>query len=172
MKNLKYIVVLLLVIGLGYVAYKNWGKVPPPTEKKDIAADVGTDRVDICYIYNTEAGDKAALHLITSDGINVTGSFNYTPAQKDKKTGAIVGTVGEYNEVLAAQKADFLWTASGEGVTNTEQLWILLGDGNARVGFGEMKLDPKTKQYVYANSDKVTYSMTLQQASCDDPAMK
>jgi hypothetical protein len=180
MKNLKYILVLALVIVLGVVAARNWksqeefensnffGNSSETNDTDDTAASAQ----EFCYVWNTEAGDNASLRLVTSDGINVTGSFNFIPAEKDSKTGTIKGVVGDIDEASMTQTADLVWTATGEGVTNTEQLWVVLGANTANAGFGEMKLDIAKAMYVYSDTTKLSYEPTLQRTECTDPALR
>ncbi|HRH31534.1 MAG TPA: hypothetical protein PK950_02605 [Candidatus Paceibacterota bacterium] len=169
MKNIKYIIVLAIIVVLAIVASKNW------KTKEELAALNNTNETPsetgsaaFCYIWNTEAGDSATLKLITSDGIDVTGTFDYVPFEKDSKKGTIKGSVGALDEVAMQQEADLLWTVKGEGLTNVEELSIILGAGTAKVGFGEMKLDPITGIYKYADKSKVTYEPTLQRTECTD----
>ncbi|MBP7831849.1 MAG: hypothetical protein KA028_02425 [Candidatus Pacebacteria bacterium] len=173
MKNIKYIIVLAIIVVLAIVASKNW------KTKEELAAlnnpaetPSETESASFCYIWNTEAGDSATLKLVTSDGINVTGEFNYMPFQKDSKKGTIKGSVGEVDEVAQQQNADLLWTASAEGVTNVEELSVILGAGTAKPGFGEMKLDPISGVYKYADASKVSYDLTLQRTECADAAVQ
>lgn len=178
MKTLKYILVLALLVVLGFVAARYW-KTPEElanttifgTDKDDVS-DIDAPSQDFCYIWNTEAGDSASLRLTTSDGVSVTGSFSYNPAEKDSKSGPIKGSVGEVDEEALMQVAHLVWTATGEGVTNNEELNVELGVGTAKPGFGEMKLDAAKAMYVYANPAKVSYDITLQRTDCSDPVMK
>lgn len=180
MKYIKYLIVLAVIVLLSIVAVRNW-KTPAELAEQAAQNENGSqnaddetsgEATDFCYIWNTEAGDSATLKLTTKDGINVTGSFNYLPAQKDKKTGTIIGTVGEVDEAEMTQTADLLWTASAEGTTNVEQLTVILGAGTAKPGFGEMKLGAGGGKYIYADASKVSYDLTLQRTDCADPAVK
>jgi hypothetical protein len=180
MKNLKYILVLALVIVLGVVAARNWKSEEEfansnffgNSSESDDTDDAAAPAQEFCYVWNTEAGDNASLRLMTSDGINVTGSFNYIPAQKDSKKGTVKGTVGEVDEVAMTQTADLVWTAMGEGMTNAEQLYVVLGANTANPGFGEMTFDLAKAMYVYANPAKISYEPTLQRTECTDPALR
>jgi hypothetical protein len=172
MKNLKYILVLALVIILAIVAARNWKSQDELANNNTGDTTVPAEAQEFCYVWNTEAGDNASLRLLTSDGVNVTGSFNYLPAERDSKTGTIKGVVGDIDEASMTQTADLVWTATGEGVTNMEQLWIVLGSNTANPGFGEMKLDVTKAMYIYADTTKISYEPTLQRTECTDPALR
>ena len=131
------------------------------------------ESVDICYIWNTEAGDNASLRMNFSgdNGINVAGSFNFRPSEKDSKTGAFIGTAGSVDPQGMSRKASVIWQASAEGVTNPEELSIIFGEGSASVGFGEMK-DRGDGVYVYVNPKSISYSLNLQQTDCNNSALK
>jgi hypothetical protein len=93
------------------------------------------------------------------------------PAQKDSKQGPFVGTAGSVDPKAMARTAELLWTASGEGITNKEELRIMFGEGIASIGMGEMKLREADGVYVYADPEKIVYSSNLQQTDCNDPAL-
>jgi hypothetical protein len=168
MKNFKYILAVVAIIIIGYLAQKNWQAGTAVVNEETPAAPV----LEICYVWNTEAGDNASLKLATDDGVAVTGIFNYVPAEKDSKKGTLKGSVGDVDETTMTQVADLIWTASGEGMTNAEALKVVLGEGTAKPGFGEMKLNITSGVYEYADIGKISYDLTLQQTECSDPALK
>ena len=169
MKNAKNIIVLILIIGIGVFVSKHWKKQDAVSTG---ASETGSKPTNICYIWNTKAGDSSTLKLSTTDGVHVTGTFNYLPAEKDTKTGSVAGVVGELDQATMSQTVDLLWTSSAEGMTNIEQLYIKLGEGTAQPAYGEMKLDKVTGHYVYADTNKLTYGPAMQQTDCSDPALK
>lgn len=165
MKNSKYILIAVAVIIVVLVGMM---------KTKDPVADAPSqETIDICYVWNTEAGDNASLRMSFSgpNGSNVSGSLNLRPAEKDSKTGVFAGTAGSVNPQSMTRTASLIWQASGEGVTNPEELSVIFGEGNAAVGFGEMK-DRGDGTYVYANPQAVSYEPILQQVDCADPALK
>lgn len=166
MKNLKYILTALAVLGVVWLA-----KTTPI--KNEVVDSTAQEKREICYLWYTEAGDTADLHMIfTGDrGQNVTGSFYFLPVEKDFKYGTFVGTAGPLDQNSMSRKATLLWQAKGEGVINTEELSIMFGDGSASIGFGEMK-DRGDGVYVYADPEKISYSLNLQQKDCADSAIK
>lgn len=166
MKNYKNILLAIVFIGLVFIVVRNWNKVAPVT--------TGTtgDVRELCYIWNTEAGDSATLRLAIDPAQKVVGSFNWMPAEKDSKKGPFVGTAGPVDPKAMARTADLIWTATGEGVTNKEELKVMFGEGVAIVGAGEMKLRESDGVYVYADPTKISYGFNLQQTDCSDPAVK
>jgi hypothetical protein len=158
------IVVVLVLVG-GWYIYSH----PKPVSNPDVLVTEPTR--DMCYIWNTEAGDKATLKMFITNGTEIKGSFDYIPAEKDKKTGPIEGTAGAVDPVAMARKAILWWSASGEGVTNKEELFVLFGEGIASPAFGEMK-DRGDGVYVYAHPESVSYGLNLQQTDCGDTAVQ
>lgn len=157
-------VVLFLVIRYGR---------PPQMEQPVPLSPVPQESRELCYIWNTEAGDHATLRMTFTGtgGSVVAGSFDFNPAEKDRKRGPFEGTAGPVDPKAMARTAHLWWHASAEGMTNTEELSVIFGDGTAGVGFGEMK-DRGDGTYVYASPDKLSYEPTLQQTDCGDPAVK
>jgi hypothetical protein len=165
MKNSKYILlVVALVVVLLIGLMKN---------NKDVAVAPTDNSIDICYIWNTEAGDSASLRMNFSGngGVDVKGSLSLQPAEKDTKSGTFVGIAGPVDQTSMSRMAKLVWNASGEGVTNTEELYIKFGEGNAAPGFGNMQ-DDGHGVYVYADPNAVTYPINFQQTDCSDPALK
>jgi hypothetical protein len=124
-----------------------------------------------CYIWSTEAGDKATLsYIVTNLGDVATGSFNYVPAEKDKKTGDFNGTISPSKDVQGNLTIHGWWNASAEGTTNKEEIIINVGDSIAAVGFGEMKLQADGS-YMYADPNNLSYQPPLQRTDCTDAAL-
>lgn len=131
----------------------------------DINTEILTEQV--CYIWNTEAGDTALLTMDIS-GTDVVGEFNWLPAEKDKKTGIFNGIISDdgTNKIVNA-----IWSTSAEGMTAQEELKIIIEGDIAKVGFGEMK-DNGSGAYVYANPDEISYAPSLQKTDCSNSAME
>lgn len=142
------------------------------TKRPEVIAPV-IESIDICYVWSTPAGDNASLRMNFSgpNGTNVSGSFNFLPKEKDSKTGTFVGTAGPVDSQTMSRKAIVVWQVSAEGMTTSEELYIIFGEGMAGAGFGEMK-DRGDGTYVYANPDALSYEPTLNQVDCADPALK
>jgi len=123
----------------------------------------------LCYIWNTEAGDSAKLSMdIRAD--KVIGEFYWLPSEKDSKTGIFKGTVTPVDPSSMSRTVSGIWKTSAEGMTADEEIKIIFGEGIANVGFGEMK-DRGDGVYVYANPNDLSYEPNLQQTDCGDEAM-
>ncbi len=173
MKTLKLIFVIAVLCVMVYVVVTSTKPeiVPDIIPNQQVTEEVIESR-EICYIWNTEAGDSATLRMKFSGvgGSNVQGQFDFVPAEKDKKTGPIQGIAGPLDQQMMARTAKLMWTASGEGVTNQEELYVIFGEGMASPGFGEMK-DRGDGVYVYADPEKISYDLNLQQTDCGDDAV-
>lgn len=163
MKNSRYIllavaVVIVVIVGM--------------MKTKEPVAD-STEVIDLCYVYNTEAGDSASLRISFSgeNGSDVSGSFNFRPAEKDSKTGTFTGVAGPVDTQTMSRSLSVLWQASAEGTTVPEELSIIITDKMAAAGFGEMK-DRGDGTYIYADPASLSYAPNLQQTDCSDPALK
>lgn len=161
-----FVVVILAII----LIYKPDPATQIPGQYDDsVVEDPNINAVQMCYIWNTEAGDKAMLSMDIR-GENVIGEFNWLPFEKDKKTGIFKGTVGSLNQMEMARTVNAWWETSAEGMTNTEQIIIKFGDGVAAIGFGEMKEDTQGR-WVYADPTKLSFEPNLSQTDCGDEAM-
>jgi len=123
----------------------------------------------LCYIWNTEGGDNAQLSMDIR-GNAVTGEFLWRPAEKDQKTGAFTGTYAISDTKTGSGVAKTLWKSSGEGMTNTEELYIMFDNKIAAAGFGEM-VRGSDGVWKYKDPMNVSYVPTLQATDCGDSAM-
>ncbi len=168
MKYIKSILIIaVVIIALVFVA-KHFGKTE--TEPGTVSTVPSADHQELCFLWNTEAGDKATIVMDIS-GSEVTGNFNWLPAEKDKKTGPFKGTISAVDPVLMGRTIDALWETSAEGMTVTEELKIIMGEGNAAAGFGEMK-DRGDGVYVYADPEHLSYVPNLTDTDCSDSALQ
>jgi hypothetical protein len=126
----------------------------------------GTTPIKQCYVWNTEAGDRATLLLTTVD-TNVEGSFSYIPAEKDSKRGVFTGTLSALPGNSGTRTVHGWWNVLAEGMNSKEEIVISLSGSTAAVGFGEMK-DNGDGSYVYADVTKLSYQPVLQEVQCDD----
>jgi hypothetical protein len=124
---------------------------------------------ELCYIWNTEAGDRAMLSMDIR-GEKVIGEFHFLPAEKDSKVGIFKGMVSALNIDPEKHSVDAIWDAKAEGTVVEEQLWIVFDKSIASAGFGEMK-DRGDGVYVYADPTKISYSPNMQRTDCGDNAM-
>lgn len=169
MKNNKNITVLILVVIIAWAGFLYFKKAEAPTEEivQDNTEVVeNTNKIQMCFIYNTEAGDKASI-IMNINGDDVDGEFNWVPAEKDSKTGKFSGAISPVDPYMMARTLDVIWDASAEGTLVKEQLKIIMGEGNASPGFGEMK-DRGDGVYVYTDPENINYSLNLSLTSCDD----
>lgn len=168
MKHIKSILIIaIVIIALVFVA-KYFGKTE--TEPGTVSNVPSEDHRELCFLWNTEAGDKATIVMAIS-GSEVTGNFNWLPAEKDKKIGPFKGTISAVDPYLMGRRIDAFWEASAEGTTVTEELKITMGEGNAAAGFGEMK-DRGDGVYVYADPDNLSYAPNLTDTDCGDSALQ
>lgn len=145
-------------------------ETPPLATTPNInVEDPNINATQLCFIWNTEAGDKAQLSMDIR-GSNVIGEFNWLPAEKDKKTGIFKGTVSAVDPYEMGRTVNGWWETSAEGMTNTEQIIIKFGEGNAAVGFGEMKEDAQGR-WVYADTTKLSFVPNMTDTDCGDEAM-
>jgi hypothetical protein len=95
----------------------------------------------------------------------VTGEYKNLPAEKDSKVGTFAGTVGPMDPKISARTADVWWNSMAEGMTVTEQLKIVFGEGNAAAQFGEM-VDRGGGVYVYKNTKQLNSGFQMSQVDC------
>ena len=169
MKKNIYLIVAILFLALIVLSTVNKPKAVEPAGE-EVAQQPLPEMRELCYIWNTEALDKATLRMQITNGTEVAGNFAFLPFEKDKRTGSIEGTAGPVDRVAMARTAKLWWTVSGEGVTNKEELFVNFGEGTAYVGFGEMK-DRGDGVYVYSDPSNISFDPPMNQTNCDDPAV-
>lgn len=129
--------------------------------------------ITLCYAYDQKQPsgftDRAFLkmNLTGPDGTQVTGEYNNLPAEKDSKVGTFTGTVGPMHPEISARTADVWWNAMAEGMTVTEQLKIVFGEGSATAQFGEM-IDRGDGTYLYKDTTNLTNGFQMSQVDCTD----
>ena len=167
MKKNIIIGVILMVIIIGIVYF---------ITKKEVIAPITTDAktTELCFALITKPNergfhDEYTLRMLLSGegGTNVTGQLNYLPGEKDTKVGKIEGTAGPVDKIAMARTADLWWDTFGEGITATEQLRIVFGEGTASIGAGEL-VDRGDGVYVYKDPANLQYSFSLTDISCSD----
>lgn len=175
MKTFKSILIILVGIPLAVAVFQVVNKKPSvevpvnPNIVNGVDLSPNITAKQVCYIWNTEAGDKAQLSMDIR-GEKVVGEFNWLPKEKDKKTGIFTGNVISLSSGINKYGVSALWDTMGEGMNVKEELTIIFDDAIAKPGFGEMK-DRGDGVYVYANPDKVSYDLNLQKTDCGDSAM-
>lgn len=168
MKNCKYIILVLILVAIGIFLSKSPKSAYAPVDKGiDLSPNVKAEQ--LCYIWNTEAGDKAKLSVDIRNE-NVIGEFYFLPAEKDSKVGIFTGTISPLDVKTNSRTINSFWEAKAEGTQVKEEFKILLEDSIAKPGFGEMK-DRGDGVYLYANPKNIFFGPNLQQADCGDKAM-
>lgn len=170
MKTFKSVLILIVVLSLS-VAVLGATKTKKDADflSKDLEIDLSPEikSEQLCYIWNTEAGDKAMLSVDIRDD-KAIGEFYWLPFEKDSKTGIFKGNLSQSGEV--SRVINGIWETKAEGMTANEEIKIILEENIAKVGFGEMK-DRGDGVYVYANTDDLSYEPNLQRTDCGDEAM-
>ena len=178
-ENTKIWQILLAIIVIGIIAWiliksPESSVVPETSDTTNVTPnplpDSNVEVRQLCYIWNTEAGDKAELSMDIRNGTDVTGEFNWLPAEKDKKTGTFIGTAGPVDPYSMSRTLNGIWQVSAEGMTNSEEIIIKFGEGVAGVGTGEMK-DKVDGTYVYAYPENLSFEPNLQQTDCGDDSI-
>lgn len=131
-----------------------------------------TQPIEMCYQYSKKQpsgySDRALLKMMITGtgGTQVTGEYKNLPAEKDSKVGTFAGTAGPMDPKISARTADVWWNSMAEGMTVTEQLHIVFGEGSAVAKFGEM-VDRGDGTYVYKDTTKLTNSFQMSQVDCE-----
>jgi len=110
--------------------------------------------------------DKYTLKMLFN-GDKVNGELKFLPAEKDSKLGKFEGTVIEVDEAGAPKVVSAIWEVFVEGTSNKEELRIMLGEGKASIGFGEMVVRDDGV-YGYKDPSKIAYSLDLVTIPCSD----
>lgn len=175
MKTFKSILIIVIILPLT-IAILNFTKTEKDTEKEqtklpdenwEINLGSEASAEQLCFIWNTEAGDSAKLSMDVRED-KVIGEFYWLPYEKDSKAGVFKGNISKENE--NSRIVSGIWEAKAEGTVVKEEIKIILEENIAKVGFGEMK-DRGDGVYVYAFPDKISYGPNLQQTDCGDEAM-
>lgn len=135
--------------------------------EKQVVLPINTISMCYRYFHETDRGlfDQAWLKMEIA-GDQLTGEYQYLPAEKDKKVGEFTGTVGAMDPAISARTAKVWWDSFAEGMRVTEELQIQFGEGSAVVLFGEM-IDRGDGVYVYKNSAAVTPGPQMSQIDCE-----
>lgn len=163
------VILLLIVVAWFFMKNRQGGTTPLSNIPQDTTPSETTSE-QLCYIWNTEAGDRAKLS-IDIRGDKATGTFYWLLAKNEPKTGVFIGTVTPIDSKTMKQTIGALWDAKKGTKTTKEELAIVFGKGIANVGFGTMK-DRGDGVLAYTNPEKLTFEPNLQQTNCNDEAMK
>lgn len=108
--------------------------------------------------------DKQFLYFVV-DGGNVSGDYEFLPAQKDSKVGSFSGSVFGFDPAISGRKMDLIWETLAEGTTNKEQLFIVYGEGSAVAYFGE-QIKNQDNILVYKDPNNIYPTSTMSQIDC------
>lgn len=174
MKTFKSVIILIIglsltvtILGATKTDKNSSSEDNAKEENKEINLSPQIDAEQLCYIWNTEAGDKAMLSIDIRED-KAIGEFYWLPFEKDSKTGIFKGNLSQASET--SRIVSGFWETKAEGMTANEEIKIILEENIAKVGFGEMK-DRGDGVYVYANPDDLSYEPNLQETDCGDEAM-
>lgn len=163
-------IVLLVVLVLFFTRNKaGEEKTNLPDSSLDINLSPEVNAQQLCYIWNTEAGDSAKLSMDIRED-KVIGEFHWLLTKNELKSGIFRGNVSPVDAKTKKQAVSAVWDSKKGTVTRQEELTIIFGGGIANVGFGTMK-DRGDGIYVYANPEKLSFEPNLQQTGCGDEAM-
>lgn len=171
MKTKSFItLIVLLVIAVVLVLFLNWRGQKPGVVAihQEPSNSQNTDIIQLCFQKKltspSNMTDVYSLRMSLA-GEQVAGELRMIPAEKDSKTGIFTGSVTAVNPQTMSRTISALWQTEAEGMSATEELSIIFGEGTASVGFGEMK-DNGDGTYVYANPSEIAYTLELSDADC------
>jgi hypothetical protein len=163
MKNFLFILLVLIILGLGVLWWKDNSRLPVASEPET--------KAELCFAKYEDSADSefedAYTLRINIDGEKATGALRLLPAEKDALVGTFEGTVSPADQASQSRSAHLWWNTEGEGMTAKQELAIMIKEGMANVGFGEM-MDRGDGVYVYKDPAKVDYSFALPSISCED----
>lgn len=113
-----------------------------------------------CFLQVTQGQNAVADSLyvqLNVDGDSVTGILNWLPAEKDKMTGTLTGTIKD-NTV----KAIYSYSAEGQ-MAKEEKIFKIDGD-SLRIKNGEM--EERNGIWILKNADSVPYNEALGRVEC------
>lgn len=162
------LIVILIVIVVVFGGRKHDAVPATPTP-------VATAPQNLCYYSTMDAPhgfkDIYWIRMTLPDGIKigekVSGEFRSLPAESDSKVGPFTGTISTTPSVTSEGKIDAWWTASAEGMTNTEQLTLKFTDQKILAGFAEM-VDRGDGTYVYKDPNNIPYWKEIPAVDCAD----
>ena len=167
-------IVIIILLAIWLFKMPNREVVMPAGDSGEevVGNDEEETTKEMCYIWNTEAGDSATLRLITSvENMNASGTLNWIPAEKDRKTGTFEGKLISVGRDTMGGSVDAVWKVSAEGMTYDEQLILKYDETSANVGFGMME-DRGDGTYVYSDPTNLSYEPNLTRTDCEDEAVR
>jgi len=160
----KIIASVLVLVGVGVMIYLIIDRNPVSP------AGLGQVPAEFCYYKETKTAsglhDTAWLTMSLEED-RITGEYNNIPAEKDKKVGTFEGVVSSVDPTLGTISADLWWGSMAEGMNVTEELHVVFGETEARVGIGEM-IDRGDGVYIYKDKSTIGYWQVLDILPCGD----
>lgn len=134
-------------------------------EEKEVtvaAPEAKTPKTNMCYLEVTQSKDNPAIRdtmslTVNIDGNKVTGTYNWLPYEKDKKTGT-------YEGQLQDSIVNAVYTYSAEGTSQKEELVFKLENNQAMIKSGE--LEEKGVVWKLKDPANANYNMSLKQTAC------
>ncbi len=163
-KIISFVVIVLVVIGVIYFVNSKKVDVVVP-----VPVGININPINLCFYGESKTKNNlydVSWAKLNITGDNVTGEFNYLPAEKDRKVGTFNGTVGAVDKISMSRTANVMWSSMAEGMTVTEQLKIVFGEGTAQAGFGAM-VDRGDGVYVYQDEAKINYGQNMTDIDCN-----
>lgn len=111
--------------------------------------------------------DITFIQLTYIDLDNITGLYDYIPAEKDSK----IGTIASYSIDPAYPDVEsytikMFYEYDAEGERYIEEQFFMLINNEIRIASGEMKLDDDGKSYVYAEPKMIKWTDALPRVDC------
>ncbi len=162
-------VLLTIAVIITAVLLRNTKEPVAVTPEPDLTPSA--QPIEMCFHYEKTLpsgfSDRAILKMsITGPGgTRVIGEYKNLPGEKDSKVGTFTGAIGPMDPKISARTADVLWNSIAEGMTVTEQLKIIFGEGSAVALFGEM-VDQGDGTYGYKDAGNLTPGFQMSQGDC------
>lgn len=169
MQTFKYALIILVLLGIGGFLVSTSEK---PSKLEDFVINTSPEVIakQLCYIWNTEAGDKAMISMDIREE-NTIGEFYLSLAGEQTISGIFRGVVSPVDEATNKRSVNALWQViSGENQLISELVIIFDENGIAAPGFGEMA-DRGDGVYAYTDPTNIYFPISLQQTDCGDEAM-
>lgn len=135
------ITILILIALLAYLYFM----APKPDQNVGDGLDetetsqVGGEGIELCFaeigLANERGFADEYILRMSLDGDKVRGELDLVPAEKDSKRGKFEGTVTPVDKVAMARTVNALWNTLQEGMSATEEIKIIFGEGIANVFF-------------------------------------
>ena len=134
--------------------------------------DLTSQTIERCYAHKDlqEIDEETTLYgfsflRATINGMQVEGSYENYPAEKDAMYGSFMGEVN-VDANSGAYLLTTLYAYSAEGMENTEEKYFILNTDQAYVGYGQMSQNDNGL-YMYEDPTMVDFTYTIPMVSCE-----